>query len=123
VQKLNGELSKAVAAAEAGTHVVDTMRARAFPPSHCLGALYRNPIRVAVHGVERHVRAAEAVAATKKIAIAQRNAMVEQLEYLVSVQRAISASLDANVTKQASLVRVMFKLPPFLFMCYCRLVN
>jgi hypothetical protein len=43
----------------------------------------------------------EAEAATKRVAIAQRDALVEQLDYLVSVAQAGAADTEASVLKTA----------------------
>lgn len=51
--------------------------------------------------MHRACSALEAEAATKKVAIAQRDALVEQMDYLVSVAAAGAADTEAQVLKLA----------------------
>ena len=54
-----------------------------------------------VNDAERALRAAEADAATRRMRAAQRDAMVAQLDFLVSLQASSSAGSDAAVVKAA----------------------
>ena len=54
-----------------------------------------------IHAAERSLRALEASAATTKLRVAQRDAIAEQLNYLVSVNSAGAADTEVAVLKAA----------------------
>lgn len=78
---MNKELESAITAYKNGQAIPDTMRA--------------------VHTAERALRGLEAGAATAKAKIAQREAMVSQLDYLVQLRNAAGAAAEGETLKAA----------------------
>lgn len=79
--ELNAEISEAIDAYGAGSNVVSYARA--------------------VNNAERALKALEAEAATKRVKSAARDALVSQLDYLVSLQASGAGAAEAEVLKAA----------------------
>lgn len=78
---LNEEIAASMETFKAGGSVVDYIRT--------------------VNAAERGLRSLEAQAATRKVLISQRDALVEQLNYLVNLQASGAADTEAAVAKAA----------------------
>ena len=92
----NATKIKAILAAEADLNETIATAVTAFKAGSEVPAYIR-----VINAGERGLRAVEAEAATMKIACAQRDALVEQLNYLVAVASAGSAETEAAVLKAA----------------------
>lgn len=80
-QELNDEITDSMEALKAGANIVGYVKQ--------------------VHAGERALRKLEAAAATKRILAAQRDALVDQLDYLVTVQASGAAGVETAVVKAA----------------------
>jgi len=80
-KELNDEIATSIDSFAAGASVVDYIKI--------------------VNGADRSLRGLEAAAATKRVLAAQRDALVHQLDYLVTLQSSGAADADAKVLRSA----------------------